>query len=49
VCAQESAVANVASLDQLVSWVARHKGGRSVVGQVTRLMVCQAWLLMHSM
>lgn len=32
-------MANLKSLDQLVGWVARHKGGRSVVGQVLLALI----------
>ena len=32
-CAQESAVANMDQLDQLLSWVQRRKGGKEVVRQ----------------
>lgn len=36
---QESAVANLKSLDALLNWVLKRKGGRNVVAQV-RVMAC---------
>lgn len=46
---QESAVANLKSLDALLNWVLKRKGGRNVVAQVHyglyRKHICQCTLI----